>query len=70
MTRAVKSQRLDCHRTVVRRLRPKNNFIRGGMQLIQEAAKSEAAGQRFVRKAALMPASISDDDNPVPAGLR
>jgi hypothetical protein len=43
------------------------SFTREGMQLIQEAAKRQASTvSQFVREAALMRATMADDDNPYP----
>jgi len=50
------------------------SFTRGGMQLIQAAAKRQGSSvSQFVREAALMRATMAADDNPYPmaqAGLR
>ena len=43
------------------------SFTRDGMQLIQEAAKRQGSSvSQFVREAALMRATMADDDNPYP----
>ncbi len=43
------------------------SFTREGMQLIQEAAKRQGSTvSQFVREAALMRATMADDDNPYP----
>ena len=43
------------------------SFTREGMQLIQEAARRQGSSvSQFVREAALMRATMADDDNPYP----
>ena len=43
------------------------SFTREGMQLIQEAAKRQGSSvSQFVREAALMRATMADDNNPYP----
>ena len=43
------------------------SFTREGMQLIQEAARRQGSSvSQFVREAALMRATMADDDHPYP----